>query len=96
MSPLFKLLIALGVITLAPACTKTITVPGPAVEVKVPVPVACEIEQVPQSPLPSTQAEQNDGQFDLTKYALADRQVLLGENQRLRAANSNPCPGAPR
>nr|WP_294850055.1 hypothetical protein [uncultured Sphingomonas sp.] len=96
MNPLMKLWLALGLVMLAPACTKTITVPGPIVEVKVPVPVACEIEQVPQSTLPSTEAEKQDGTFDLTKYALADRQVLIGENSRLRAANSNPCPGAPQ
>jgi len=62
----------------------------PAREVLVPVPVACEIEQVPQSRRPT--ATPGMSIYDLTKVALADRRVLMGENERLRAANNNPCP----
>lgn len=58
--------------------------------VKVPVPVACEIEQVPV--LEKPQAFSNMGIFDLTKTALAKLRILEAENERLRAANSNPCP----
>lgn len=80
-------------VTVLPGCTRTVTVPGPAVEVKVPVPVACEIEQVPAAERP--RAARGMSHYDLTKVALADRRVLMAENERLRAANSNPCPGEP-
>lgn len=66
-----------------------------AVRVEVPVPVACEIEQVPEGDRPSRQATDDMGIYDLTKIALAERRILMGENQRLRAANNNPCPAAP-
>jgi hypothetical protein len=64
--------------------------PPPAVEVLVPVPVPCEIVQVPVSekPIPSSDM----GIFDLVKTALARLAVTDGENERLRAANTSPCP----
>lgn len=64
----------------------------PPVEVLVPVPVACEIEQVPAGPRPSDQARAGMTIWELTKIALAERQILLGEVERLRAANQSPCP----
>lgn len=81
-------------LVLAPACTttKTVRVPGPPVTVKVPVPVACQIEQVPEGQHPAAQARKGMGIFDLTKIALADRQAKAAEIERLRAANTSPCP----
>lgn len=67
-----------------------------AVRVEVPIPVACEIEQVPQGERPSAGARSGMSIYDLTKIALAERRILLGEVDRLHAANNNPCPGAPR
>lgn len=66
--------------------------PGPKVPtiVKVPVPVECNIEQVPV--LEKPQATSNMGLFDLAKVALAQLRTVEAENERLRAANANPCP----
>lgn len=64
-----------------------------AVKVLVPVPVACEIEQVPVGDRPSANAVRGMDIWSLTKIATAERRVLMGETTRLRAANSNPCPG---
>lgn len=70
------------------ACTKTVTVPGPVVEVKVPVPVPCKVEQVaPTERLRTTSKDV----YDLAKTVAADRRQLMAENERLRAANANPC-----
>lgn len=90
-----KLWLRLGFLFVTPsalaACaTRTPPVP-PAVEVMVPVPVACEIEQVPEGPRPTDTATASMGIFELTQRVLAERQVLLGENARLRAANTSPC-----
>ena len=93
-------LLLLGLVAaLLGGCTTGRTLPPqapPAVRVEVPVPVACEIEQVPAGPRPSAQAQPDMGIYDLTKIALAERRILLGENERLRAANNTPCPGASR
>lgn len=74
-------------LVLAPACTGRT---GPPQVVKVPVPVACEIEQVPPAELPKASPEA--GIFDLAKTAIAKLKLLAAENERLRAANSSPCP----
>src|SRR5438045_863640 len=66
--------------------------PAPVQQVKVAVPVPCKIEQVAQKARPSTQARKGDDVFTLSKIALADRRVLMGENTELRAANNTPCP----
>ena len=66
--------------------------PPPVREVKVAVPVPCKIEQVAEKARPSKQARAGDDIHTLTKIALADRRVLLGENAELRAANTTPCP----
>lgn len=84
------LVLALCVLML-PACTKPYT-PPPAVEVKVPVPVPCVPVQVPVPAEPKATADM--GIFDLTKTALALLSIKTGDNERLRAANANPCPGA--
>jgi len=63
--------------------------PAPAV-VKIPVPVACEIEKVPQPDYPKARADM--GIYELTQVVLAERRVRMGETERLRAANENPCP----
>jgi len=86
---------ALPLCFLLPACSTTNRLPPqapPAVEVKVPVPVPCEIEQVPGPSYPAAQARQGMSIYDLTRIALADRRVRMGENERLRAATNNPCP----
>lgn len=69
------------------ACGATVTVPK---EVYIPVPVPCEIEQVEQTELPTAPAGSNVAK----KAATAMAQILLlkAENERLRAANNNPCP----
>jgi hypothetical protein len=76
-----------------PGCASRDRLPPPAPpakEVLVPVPVACQIEQVPQAQQP--QAQRGAGIFDLTKVIAAQRRILMAENERLRAANNNPCP----
>lgn len=65
-----------------------------AKEVLVPVPVACEIKTVDRPAYPSAQAKKGDGIFTLAKIAAADRKVRAAENERLRAANTSPCPPA--
>ena len=79
------------------ACTGRDRLPPPApaaVEVKVPVPIACEIEQVPVPAYPAAQARKGMSAYELTKIVTADRRVRMAENERLRAANKTPCPGA--
>lgn len=83
---MIRLLTLLPVAALA-ACSTAAKAPT---VVKIPVPVACEIEQVPV--LEKPQATSNMGIFDLTKTALANLRILEAENERLRAANANPCP----
>lgn len=93
----FAIWMALGVLLVAAlsGCAGRLPPPAPpAVEVLVPVPVPCEIEQVPVADKPRTSADM--GIFDLVKTVLAERAVMAGENARLRAANTNPCPGEPK
>lgn len=56
----------------------------------IPVPIPCEIEQVEKTELP--QASEGDSLFRLAQVALAQIGLLKAENERLRAANTNPCP----
>lgn len=65
----------------------------PAMRVDVPIPVACRIEQVAVPAYPAAQARPGMSIYELSKIALADRRVRMAENERLRAANNNPCPG---
>lgn len=62
-----------------------------AVKVLVPVPTPCAVEQVEASTLPSAGGVPNDI-FEAVKRVLADRAVLLGDREKLVAANSDPCP----
>lgn len=90
-------LIGLVLACMLPGCSSTPKVPPqapPAVEVKVPVPVACEIEQVPVPTYPAASARKGMGIWDLSRIIAADRRTRMAENERLRAANNNPCPGA--
>lgn len=85
---LLEWLLATGIILALPACTKT--VPGPAVPVSIPVPVPCVPVEVPQPELPKATADM--GLFRLVVTALAQKEILEGDAERLRAANTNPCP----
>lgn len=69
------------------ACATTPALPK---EVLVPVPVPCEIEQVPQSELPAVTSDMNV--FEAARTRMAELFLLRAENERLRAANSSPCP----
>lgn len=80
------LMVGLILALFLPGCTTT-RMPE---EVLVPVPVPCEIEQVPETELP--QPTEDDGLFRLAQIALAQIGLLKAENERLRAANTNPCP----
>lgn len=84
--------LALFYMALSACATNPAPIPE-AVKVLVPVPVACEIEQVPVGPRPSTTAVRGMDIWSLTKIATAERRILMGETTRLRAANNNPCPG---
>lgn len=90
MTRLQRLLLALGIILMVPACTTGRYEPPATIPVNIAVPVPCEPVQVEQPVRP--QATALMGLFDLVKVALADREVLEGDNERLRAANANPCP----
>lgn len=59
-------------------------------EVLVPVPVPCEVEQVPETELPQVRPDMNV--FEAAQVRMAQLKLLLAENTRLRAANTNPCP----
>lgn len=72
---------------LSGCATREVRIP---VETKIPVPVACEIEQVEQTALPV--APENGTIFDRAKVAAARIKLLMAENEKLRAANTNPCP----
>lgn len=69
------------------ACATTPTLPK---EVLVPVPVPCEIEQVPPTELPQVRPDMNI--FEAAQVRMAELLLLRAENERLRAANSSPCP----
>jgi hypothetical protein len=87
MTLLQRFLLATGIILMIPACQTATQLPK---EVRVPVPVPCEIEQVPKTELP--QVSPTDGLFRLAQIALAKIGLLEAENERLRAANNDPCP----
>lgn len=59
-------------------------------EVLVPLPVPCEIEQVPETELPQVRPDMNV--FEAAQVRMAQIKLLLAENTKLRAANTNPCP----
>lgn len=65
---------------------------GPEIpkETRVPIPVPCEIEQVPATELPTAEPDANMAR--LAAIAAAIIELLKAENERLRAANNNPCP----
>lgn len=69
------------------ACNTTQNLPK---EVRVPVPVPCEIAQVDPVELPVASADA--GIYELAQVASARVLLLMAENERLRAANSTPCP----
>ncbi len=66
----------------------------PAIEVLVPVPVPCRVEPVASSRLPTASAPIPTDIWDGVKLILADRATLKADRERLKAANSNPCPVA--
>lgn len=68
-------------------CATTETLPR---EVLVPVPVPCEIEQVPVSEMPTVSSNMNV--FEAAQVRMAQLKLLLAERERLRAANTTPCP----
>lgn len=86
--------VMVGAFLLTACVPKVDSVPPPPIvqEVKVAVPVACEVAQVAQPAYPAKQARKGDNIHTLTKIALADRRVRMGENVELRAANTSPCP----
>ena len=90
MNRITAILMSLGLILTMPACATVREVPGPPVEVLIPVPVPCEPVQVPAAVRPVIEA--GLGIYDQVRLLLADREILEGENKRLRAANQNPCP----
>ena len=59
-------------------------------EVYIPVPIPCEIEQVPSTELPTASPDANVA--GKAAVAAARIELLKAENERLRAANTNPCP----
>ena len=58
--------------------------------IPVPIPVPCEIEQVPKTELPV--AEEGANVARKAQVAAARIELLTAENERLRAANNQPCP----
>lgn len=79
-----------------PACTKQpVNLLPPAaseaVEVYIPVTKPCEVVRVEPSVLPSASGIADDI-FEAAKAILADRSVLLGDREKLVAANTDPCP----
>jgi hypothetical protein len=90
----FWFVIALVAISLLSGCTSTRNLPPPAPliqKVLVPVSQPCQVEQVTNSPLPSAGGVPLDI-FEAVKRVLADRAILLGDREKLQAANSDPCP----
>lgn len=73
---------------MAAACSTTQDMPTITM---VPVPVPCVIEQVPETKLPVAAPDADIWQ--LAKVAAARIKLLMADNERLRAANSSPCPG---
>lgn len=65
----------------------------PAVEVLIPVPTPCDNAQIASTALPGASAAIPNDIFDAVKLILGDRAVLKGDNERLKAANTNHCPG---
>lgn len=83
------------------ACSTTAKapLPLPAAEAKtvyIPVPQPCEVEKVAPSPLVTEQkGGAGDELFEAVKRVLADRAILLGDREKLVAANSGPCGSIP-
>lgn len=85
------LLLGFAVVAALSGCSASRYEPPKTVEVVVPVPVECQIEQVPTAEKPKVTADM--GIFEMARTLLAERQIAQGETARLRAANTNPCPG---
>lgn len=92
MTRLFRHWLLRGLIFLAPLGLAACATPGQRLpeEVLVPVPVPCEVEQVEQTGLPVASPDADI--FERAQVAAARIKLLLAENERLRAANTNPCP----
>ena len=69
--------------------------PAPAVPVYIPVAQACEVEKVQPSELATADGVPND-LYEAVKRVLADRSLLLGDREKLTAANSDPCGNGPK
>ena len=69
--------------------------PPQPVIAKVAIPVACVIEQVPMPAYPGELARAEDDIYMAARLTMADRRVRIAERDRLRAANTSPCPGGP-
>lgn len=82
-------LIAIAAITLV-SCTTTPKLPE---VVKVPVPVPCEIEKVEPTELPKVRDDMNV--FEAAQIRMAQINLIIAENIRLRAANDSPCGETP-
>ena len=93
-----RLLLCMALSLSACATTKPLTPPQapPAVEVLIPVPVPCDVAQVAPSELPSATRPVPNDIYGAVQIVLADRATLRADRERLVAANSNPCPAAPR
>ena len=76
-----------GIMPLTLAACATMQMPE---KTYIPVPIPCEVEQVEKTELPTPTGYEN--LFGLAKIALAQIGLLKAENERLRAANNNPCP----
>jgi PBP1b-binding outer membrane lipoprotein LpoB len=89
----YGVLAALAVVLAGCTTTKDVEPPQapPAVEVLVPVSKPCKVEKVEKSPLATADGVPND-LFEAVKRILADRAILLGDREKMAAANSDPCP----
>jgi hypothetical protein len=76
----------------APELPKLEPVPAAPTIAKVAIGVPCAVEQVPMPAYPGDLARKGDDVYTLARLAMADRRVRIAERDRLRAANSNPCP----
>lgn len=81
-----EIIIAITAMVLV-SCTTTPKLPE---VVKVPVPVPCEIEKVEPTELPKVRDDMNV--FEAAQVRMAQLQLIIAENLRLRAANDTPCP----
>jgi PBP1b-binding outer membrane lipoprotein LpoB len=80
-----EIIIAITAMALV-SCTTTPELPK---VVKVPVPVPCEIEKVEPTELPKVRDDMNV--FEAAQVRMAQINLIIAENIRLRAANNEPC-----